>query len=105
MKKQLLFSILFLFNILFLQAQELIKELNYPKGMMTNPLKIPISLAGNYGECRPNHFHSGIDVRTNKEENQPVLAIADGYISKPIQKEELLDLINKLAVGKTLTTR
>ena len=49
---------------------------------MTNPLKIPISLAGNYGECRPNHFHSGIDVRTNKEENQPVLAIADGYISK-----------------------
>ncbi len=82
MKKLVLFSILFFFSFSFLPAQELIKEFNYPKGMMKNPLKIPISLAGNYGECRPNHFHSGIDVRTNKEENQPVLTIADGYISK-----------------------
>lgn len=55
---------------------------SYPKGYFRNPLNIPITLAGNFGECRPGHFHSGIDIRTNGEENLPVFAAADGYISR-----------------------
>lgn len=54
----------------------------YPQGYFRNPLNIPILLAGNFGECRPGHFHSGIDVKTEGKENLPVFAAAEGYISR-----------------------
>lgn len=40
------------------------------------------TLAGTMGELRSNHFHGGIDVRTDGQEGLPVLASADGYVSK-----------------------
>ena len=40
------------------------------------------SLSSSYGEMRPNHFHSGVDIRTNKVEGKAVVAAADGYISR-----------------------
>ncbi len=54
----------------------------YPQGYFRNPLDIPILLAGNFGECRPNHFHSGLDIKTEGKENFKVHAAADGYISR-----------------------
>lgn len=54
----------------------------YPKDYFRNPLDIPILLAGNFGECRPGHFHSGIDIKTGGKENLAVHAAADGYISR-----------------------
>lgn len=54
----------------------------YPKGYFRNPLNIPIKLAANFGELRPNHFHMGLDIRTNQRENLPVHAAAEGYVSK-----------------------
>ncbi len=54
----------------------------YPQNLFRNPLSIPIRLAGNFGECRPNHFHSGIDIKTNGIENLPVHAAAAGYVSR-----------------------
>ena len=54
----------------------------YPQDYFRDPLDIPIFLAGNFGECRPGHFHSGIDIKTKGEENQKVHAAADGYISR-----------------------
>jgi hypothetical protein len=45
----------------------------------------PISsqtLTGNYGEIRPNHFHAGLDFSTNGEEDLPVHAVKDGYVSR-----------------------
>jgi murein DD-endopeptidase MepM/ murein hydrolase activator NlpD len=54
----------------------------YPKGYFRNPLNIPIMLAGNFGELRPNHFHMGIDIKTAQHENLPVYAAAEGYISR-----------------------
>ena len=39
-------------------------------------------MAGDFGEIRPNHFHSGIDIRTEAKEGQPVYAPADGYVSR-----------------------
>nr|WP_294899725.1 M23 family metallopeptidase [uncultured Pedobacter sp.] len=47
-----------------------------------NPLDIPLYLAGNFGEIRPNHFHSGLDIKTNQREGLPVYAVADGYVSR-----------------------
>ncbi|MES1221204.1 MAG: M23 family metallopeptidase, partial [Bacteroidota bacterium] len=56
--------------------------LNYPKNYFRNPLDIPIQLAANFGEIRPNHWHMGLDIRTNQRENFPVYAAADGYIAE-----------------------
>lgn len=47
-----------------------------------SPLDIPIVLSANFGELRPNHFHSGIDLKTAGVINKPVYSIADGYISR-----------------------
>ncbi len=48
----------------------------------SSPLSIPLKLAGNFGEIRSNHFHSGVDISTNEVEGLPVLAVAPGYISR-----------------------
>lgn len=39
-------------------------------------------LSGSMGEIRPNHFHGGIDIKTNQQTGLPVYAAADGYISR-----------------------
>lgn len=38
--------------------------------------------SSNFGEMRPNHLHSGIDIKTDGVTGKPVLATADGYISR-----------------------
>jgi murein DD-endopeptidase MepM/ murein hydrolase activator NlpD len=53
----------------------------YPKNYFIYPLHIPPSLAGNFGDLRTNHYHMGIDMRTQQRENLPVVAAADGYVS------------------------
>lgn len=55
---------------------------SFPQGYFRNPLNIPIRLSGGFAECRPNHFHTGIDIKTNGKENLPVHAAAEGYISR-----------------------
>lgn len=57
-------------------------DADFPQHYFRNPLDIPISLAGGFAECRPNHFHTGIDIKTDQKENVPVYAAADGYISR-----------------------
>ncbi|MDB5232652.1 MAG: family metallopeptidase [Chitinophagaceae bacterium] len=47
-----------------------------------SPLEIPLSLSANFGEIRPNHYHMGLDIRTAQRENLPVVAAADGYVSR-----------------------
>lgn len=39
-------------------------------------------LSGNMGELRPNHFHGGLDVKTEQKTGLPVHAAADGYVSR-----------------------
>ncbi|MBT0608783.1 M23 family metallopeptidase [Aequorivita echinoideorum] len=53
-----------------------------PKDYFANPLDIELILAGNFGEMRANHFHSGIDIKTEQREGLPVYAPADGYVSR-----------------------
>ncbi len=55
---------------------------NFPRGYFRNPLNIPISLSGNFGELRPNHYHMGLDLRTNKVQNLSVFAAAEGYVAR-----------------------
>lgn len=64
-------------------AQQIFSNNKYPITYFRQPLDIvPPALAGSFGEIRGNHFHSGIDFRTNQREGYPVYAVADGYISR-----------------------
>lgn len=76
-------SICLLFASTFVQAQQIYSTNKYPITDFRQPLDIsPPALAGSFGEIRGNHFHSGIDFRTNQREGYPVYAVADGYISR-----------------------
>lgn len=57
-------------------------QAKYPKNYFRSPVDFPILLAGSFGEVRKNHFHSGIDIRTNGVTGKPVRAVADGYVSR-----------------------
>jgi hypothetical protein len=55
---------------------------NYPKGYFRWPLNLTPAIVANLGELRNNHWHMGLDIRTDKKENQLVYAAAAGYIAK-----------------------
>jgi len=40
--------------------------------------------SANFGEIRPGHFHAGVDIKTDAEEGKPVVAAADGYVSRVV---------------------
>ncbi|KAB5486963.1 MULTISPECIES: M23 family metallopeptidase [Flagellimonas] len=70
------------FAFLFVVAPILHAQEKYPKEVFQSPLEIPLVLAGTFGELRSNHFHSGIDIKTQQREGLPVLAIADGTVTR-----------------------
>ena len=53
-----------------------------PDNYYVSPIGRYPKLAATFGEVRPDHFHLGLDIRTGGRENMPVIAIADGYISR-----------------------
>ena len=80
LKPFFVFPLCFIF-VLSAEAQPFPQK-QYPQNFFRNPLSIPIRLSGNFGELRSNHFHMGLDIRTNQRENLPVYATADGYVSR-----------------------
>ena len=68
--------------ILFFSLLASAQVTTYPKNYFRNPLNVPMKLAANFGEIRPNHWHMGLDIRTEQRENLPVYSAADGYITK-----------------------
>ena len=57
-------------------------QTKYPTNYFSNPLEIPLILNGNFGESRSNHFHSGIDIKTQLKEGLKVFSVAKGNISR-----------------------
>lgn len=47
-----------------------------------SPLGIPLQLSAIFGDIRPNHFHMGLDFKTNQREGIPIHSISEGYISR-----------------------
>lgn len=60
----------------------LLAQKQYPQNYFASPLDIPLELAGSFAELRSNHFHSGLDLRTQEKEGFNVYAPADGYVSR-----------------------
>ena len=54
----------------------------YPKDAFRSPMDIPLILAGSFGELRSNHFHSGIDIKTQQRQGLPIYAIGDGSVTR-----------------------
>lgn len=77
--KNMKFSLAFLLLISTLGFSQTV---NYPKNYFHAPVDIPLDLSGNFGELRPNHFHTGIDITTHNVEGVPVKAAAEGYVSR-----------------------
>ena len=48
----------------------------------TDPLTVPLVLSGNFGELRGNHFHTGLDMKTQGREGLPVFAATDGVLAR-----------------------
>lgn len=71
------FSVILLFSFFYGSAQK-----QYPKDYFSSPLKIPIVLSGTFGELRSNHFHAGLDIKTQGKQGIPIYAPADGYVSR-----------------------
>jgi murein DD-endopeptidase MepM/ murein hydrolase activator NlpD len=63
-------------------AQDVVQTRQYPKNYFRYPLDLPPSTAGSFAELRPNHFHSGLDFKTNHQNGYPVYAAADGFVSR-----------------------
>lgn len=61
----------------FVSAQE-----KYPQDAFRSPMDIPLILAGTFGELRSNHFHAGIDIKTQQRQGLPVYAIGDGSVTR-----------------------
>lgn len=68
--------------LLLLISIPLFAQNEYPKDYFKSPLDIQLHLSGSFGELRSNHFHTGLDFKTNQKEGLNVYAAADGYISR-----------------------
>lgn len=70
------------FLIALLLQASLWSQYDYPRDAFRSPLDIPLILAGTFGELRSNHFHSGIDIKTQQRTGLPIYAIGDGVVSR-----------------------
>lgn len=46
------------------------------------PMQIPMYLSGNFGEIRTDHFHSGIDIKTQGRTGHQVYSVEAGHVSR-----------------------
>ncbi|AWH85333.1 M23 family peptidase [Flavobacterium album] len=70
------------FLLFLLYASAAFAQQQYPQDFFRSPMDIPIHPSGTFGELRTNHFHAGLDFRTNQKEGLPVYAAAEGYVSR-----------------------
>ena len=70
------FRIFIFFNLFCLASLSIYGQDYHP------PVDFRMLLSGTFGELRGNHFHSGIDIKTEGVEGQKIYAITDGYISR-----------------------
>ncbi len=67
---------------LFLSAFGLLAQPKVPTEYFHSPLDVGLVLSGTFGELRSNHFHSGLDIKTQQREGLNILASATGYVSR-----------------------
>ncbi|MDC3132992.1 M23 family metallopeptidase, partial [Flavobacteriaceae bacterium] len=58
-----------------IQAQNSVME-------VAPPLEIPLAISGTFGEIRSNHFHAGIDIKTQGRQGLNVRSVAKGWVNR-----------------------
>ena len=66
--------------VLFVQSHRLQDSIS--PSYFDLPLRIPPYLSANFGELREDHFHSGLDFKTQGVIDKPVYAIAPAFVSR-----------------------
>jgi hypothetical protein len=66
----------------FLQAQTIRDAVKLVPIQLDNPLDGELYISGTFGEPRPNHYHSGLDIKTGGKIGWPVKAVDEGYLSR-----------------------
>jgi len=72
-------SIIKILVIIFLYFNSL-TDTPKDKSKFISPVKIPLALSANFAELRADHFHSGIDIKTQGVIGKEIVAPADGYV-------------------------
>jgi len=54
----------------------------YPQDYFRSPLDVTLVLSGTFAELRSNHFHSGLDIKTQQRTGLKVYGVAEGYVSR-----------------------
>lgn len=71
------FFLLFLFS-----TQQNYAQSEVPTDYFVPPLDVQLILSGTFGELRSNHFHSGLDIKTEQRTGLDVRAAGPGHISR-----------------------
>lgn len=71
----------YLYLILFI-CQFGFSQSPYPQDYFRNPLDVTLVLSGTFAELRSNHFHSGLDLKTQQRTGLDIFAAAEGYVSR-----------------------
>jgi len=66
----------------FLMFQNTFSQKPVNPGNFYPPLDIPLFLSGNFGELRADHFHSGVDFKTQGVTGKKVYSVDEGYVSR-----------------------
>jgi|TARA_B110000967_G_scaffold167557_1_gene176143 hypothetical protein len=74
--KHLVIKLFLIINIVSFSQEK------YPQDYFKSPLDIPILLSGSFGELRSNHFHAGLDIKTQNKQGLDVFTTANGYVSR-----------------------
>jgi len=65
-----------------LSAQTLRSAVSIEPIQLFAPMQGELMISGTFGEPRPNHYHSGLDIKTGGKTGWPVLAVEEGFVSR-----------------------
>ncbi|KAA6315962.1 Murein DD-endopeptidase MepM, partial [termite gut metagenome] len=69
------------FIILLFLFTPLVYSQTKPPATFVSPFDFPLFMSGNFGELRTDHFHSGLDFKTQGVSGKKIFSIGEGYIS------------------------
>ena len=69
-------KLLFISILLFTTLSDIPKD----NTTFISPVKIPLLLSANFGELRIDHYHSGLDIKTQGTIGKEIVSSADGFI-------------------------
>ena len=66
----------YIISVMFLCMQVFVGFAHGNDSLFVAPFDFPLYLSGNFGELRSNHFHSGVDFKTQGVVGKPIRCVA-----------------------------